>query len=118
MNEDSKRSILQMARGAIQERTDYEMGRILDNIQDANTPATATRELVVTIKLKPDADRKVVGVECVAKSKLAPTNPVVTSLYMAGEDNVVEMVPQVPGQFGLDGTEQEAPPTLKIIKFA
>lgn len=32
-------SILQMARGAIQERTDYEMARILENIVDPNTRA-------------------------------------------------------------------------------
>lgn len=37
MNEDQKRSILQMARGAIQERADYEMSRLLANILDANT---------------------------------------------------------------------------------
>lgn len=48
---------------------------------------------------------------------LAPTNPVVTSLYVADNDNVVEMVPQIPGQFGIDGSEQEAPPALKLIKF-
>ena len=46
------------------------------------------------------------------------TNPVVTSLYVADEDSVVEMVPQIPGQTGMDGNVQEAPPVLKIIKFA
>ena len=49
---------------------------------------------------------------------MAPTNPVVTSLYVADNDNVVEMVPQIPGQFGIDGSEQEAPPALKLIKFS
>lgn len=41
-----------------------------------------------------------------------------TTLYVADEDNVVEMVPQIPGQFGIAGTEQEAPPALKLVKFA
>jgi len=35
---------------------------------------------------------------------------------MADEETVVEMVPQIPGQFGLDGGEQEAAPHLKLIK--
>ena len=93
MDPNIQKSILQMARGAILERADYEMSRLLANILDPNTSATA-------------------------KSTLAATNPVVTSLYVADEDSVVEMVPQIPGQFGFDGMEQEAPPSLKIIKFA
>lgn len=43
MNERTQKSILQMARGAIQERADYEMSRLLDNILDPNTAATAQR---------------------------------------------------------------------------
>ena len=40
MNERSQKSILQMARGAIQERADYEITKILENILDPNTSAT------------------------------------------------------------------------------
>lgn len=118
MTPESQKSILQMARGAILERTDYEMYRILENILDANTSATAKRELTLKLTLKPDDDRQTITVSCTASSKLAPTNPVVTSLYVADEDNVVEMVPQIPGQFGINGGEQEEPSTLKVIKFA
>lgn len=53
MNERTQKSILQMARGAIQERADYEMSRLLDNILDPNTAATAQRTLTITLKLKP-----------------------------------------------------------------
>jgi len=35
-----------------------------------------------------------------------------------GEVQAVEMVPQIPGQTSLDGSEQDAPSALKIIKFA
>lgn len=118
MDPNTQKSILQMARGAIQERADYEMSRLLSNILDANTSPTAKRKLVITLELKPDDDRQTITVSCTAKSTLAPTNPVVTSLYVADEDNVVEMVPTIPGQYGLDGTVQEAPPSLKIIKLA
>lgn len=58
------------------------------------------------------------GVNYTVKSALAPTNAVTTMLYVADEENVVEMVPQIPGQFGIAGTEQEAPPALKLVKFA
>lgn len=118
MTESKKRSILEMARGAFLERVDYVMTDVMANIQDPNTSATAKRKLTITLEFQPDDDRQTVSVKCVAKPTLAPTNPVVTSLYVADEDNVVEMVPQVPGQYAMDGTEQEAPPSLKIIKFS
>lgn len=118
MDPSTQKSILQMARGAIQERADYEMSRLLANILDANTSPTAKRKLTLTLELKPDDDRQTITVSCTAKSTLAPTNPVVTSLYVADGDNVVEMVPQLPGQYGIGGEVQEAPPSLKIIKFA
>jgi hypothetical protein len=58
MNMENQKSILDMAHGAIQERTDYEMSRIIQNILDANTKATAPRTLTVTLKFTPDDDRK------------------------------------------------------------
>lgn len=123
MPNGNAKSILEMARGAIMERVNYEMARVMDNIMDANTKATAKRKLTLTLTFQPDDERATIGVSVVAKTTLAATNPVVTSLYLAGEDGTgevqaVEMVPQIPGQVGMDGAEQEALPTLKIIKFA
>ena len=112
----AKKSILQMARGAIQERADYEITRILENILDPNTSATAARRLTLTLTLKPDDTRQNIAVGVVAKSALAATNPVTTSLYVADDDTVVEMVPQIPGQMDMDEGEQEAAPVLKLIK--
>lgn len=111
-----KKSILQMARGAIQERADYEITKILDNILDPNTSATATRKLTITLTLKPDDTRQNIAVGVVAKSALAATNPVTTSLYVADENTIVEMTPQIPGQMDVSGNEQEAAPMLKLIK--
>ena len=56
MNPEMQKSILQMARGAIMERADYETSRLLANILDPNTSATAKRKL--TLELKPDDNRK------------------------------------------------------------
>ena len=54
MDSGIQKSILQMARGAIQERADYEMSSLLNNILDPNTSATAARKLTITLTLKPD----------------------------------------------------------------
>ena len=108
-----KKSILEMSMGAILERVDYEMGKVMDNILDPNTKATAKRKISVTLELIPSADRRTITVQSTAKC------PVTTSLYITnapstGELMVAEMVPQVPGQLALDGEEQDHP---KILKF-
>lgn len=117
-----KKSILDMAMGAFKERADYEVGKIIDNILDPNTRADKKRSLTVTIDFSPDSERQNLRVSTTVKSKLEPTNPVSTALYITGDENgvptVVEMVPQIPGQIGVDGSEQSEPSVLKFIKNA
>lgn len=121
MNEQfDKKSILEMTMGAILERVDYEMGRVLDNIIDPNTKATAKRKITVNLELIPSSDRKTITVQSTAKSTLVPTEPITTSLFITsqpgtGEMVVAEMTPQVPGQVSMDGNVQEQP---KVLKFA
>ena len=117
------KSILQMARGAFQERVDLEMAKVIDNILDPNTKPTQKRKLTMTIEFSPDDERQNIGVSFVVKSTLVPTVPARTTLWVAGENTdkerqIVEMVPQVPGQISMEGTEQEAPASLKIIKIS
>lgn len=120
--EQITKSILDMSRGAIKERVDYEMAKVIDNILDANTKPDAKRKLVLTLTITPDADRTNLTVETQAKTTLAPTNPVKTALYVAGatgtgEVQVLEMTAQVPGQLGMVEEEQEAPALLNIVNF-
>ena len=56
MNEN-RDSIMRMARGAFEERVDYEMDKVIQNILDPNTKATAKRKITLTIELTPE-DRK------------------------------------------------------------
>lgn len=113
---DNQKSILEMARGAIMERADYEMPGIIENIRDPNTKATAVRKLTLTLTFKPDDTRQNIALGVLVDKKLAATNPITSALYDTGED-VVEMVPQIPGQFGMDGKEQEAPARLRLVNY-
>ena len=115
MDERQEKSILEMGRGAIMERADYEMRAMIRNILDPNTSA---RKLNITLTFKPGDDRQTIVVECVAKSTLASTNAITTMLYVLDEDTVVEMAPQIPGQLAVDAGEQEAPPKLRLIHSA
>jgi len=118
MSQDVRSSLLQMAKGAIQERVDYEVSKVIDNILDANTDPTAKRKVTLTVEMKPDEDRQVVKITATAKSTLAPTVPVGTSLVITSDGNgemmLAEIVPQVPGQVSMEGSVQEAPKILKI----
>ena len=118
MTNDARSSLLQMAKGAIQERVDYEVSRVVDNILDMNTEAKVKRKVVLTIVMVPDDDRQVVKIEASAKSTLAPVTPVGTSLVITADGNgemmLAEIIPQVPGQISMTGEEQEAPKILKI----
>ena len=119
-NNDQRSSIMQMAKGAFNERVDYEMTKVIDNIMDPNTKATAKRKITLTIELTPDDERENIAVSVQAQSKLAATNPVTTSLFITkgsnGQKIVGEMVPQIPGQIRMDGTEQEQPKLLKLMQ--
>jgi hypothetical protein len=111
-------SILEFAGGAILERADYELKRIIDNIRDPNTRADKKRTLTLTIEFLPNFERDNIRVNCTAKSKIEPTSPINTQVYLTenGEDEIVavEAVPQIPGQMDFDGGEQETPKFIVI----
>lgn len=121
MTNDVRSSLLQMAKGAIQERVDYEVSRVVDNILDMNTPADAKRKVVLTLELIPDKERRVVKVNASAKATLAQVTSVGTSLVITSDGNgemmLAEIVPQVPGQVSMDGDEQEVPKILKVAQM-
>ena len=54
----NKKSVLEMAMGAIAEITDYEVERVVANIMDPNTAATAKRKITITLTFAPDDYRQ------------------------------------------------------------
>ena len=86
-----EKSILEMARGAILERADYEMKRILDNISEAKSKLEPTNPIRTSLY---------------------------TAIDNNGEIFIAENTPQVPGQLSIEGDIQEEPVILKIVKGA
>lgn len=117
--EFQKDSILRMAAGAIEERVDYEVSRVIDNILDLNTDPKTKRKITVTLEFMPDAERKHIVIAATAKSTLAPTAAVATAMVITADGNgemvVAEMVPQIPGQLSMSGTEQAQPKILRLV---
>lgn len=117
MDMNSTSSLIDMANGAIKERLDYEMGKVIQNIGDPNTKAAAKRTITVKITLEPDEERQHIEVSATASSTLAPMHPVKTALAVGNEGGhvvAVELTPQIPGQFDVSGEEA---PQRKVLKF-
>lgn len=117
-----RESLLRMAGGAFEERMDREMSRVIENILDPNTKATAKRKITMAFEITPDEERSMFQVNVTAKTTLAALHPVTTTLCMTSDENgeavVAEMVPQIPGQINLEGTEQDNPKLLKLLSNA
>lgn len=118
-----KKSILEMDRGAFLELADYGMSKLLDDIMDPNTQANSPRTLTITMKIVPNEQRTKFGIEYSHKLGFGKMLPLSTTLHAipdheTGEMVVVEAAPQVPGQIGFFGDEQERPVQLRVIKTA
>lgn len=121
MENEERKSIMEMSSGAILELVDKEMSRVIDNILDPNAKADAKRKITITLELTPSADRRNITTKTTAKSTLVPTDAVTTNLVIAGkpltgELAIYEAVAQIPGQMGMDGGEQHGPKILRIPK--
>lgn len=119
MNEN-KKSILEMARGAIMEQVDIETSKVIDNIIDPNTEAKKKRQIVLTVDFMPSADRETVTISATAKSKLLPNNAIQTSLFVGvdrstGEVIATEMSANIAGQISLDSSVEQETPKLKMV---
>lgn len=74
-------SIGTIAGGAISELFDRELERIVENILDLNTEATAIREIDIKVKIKPDENRNFGAVSVVVTSKTGSPKGVGTMFY-------------------------------------
>ena len=115
----SKKKILEMARGALMERADYELTRIVENIMDINTPATKKRKLTVTLDLEPDEDRNMITISASAKSTLVATSPVKSAFWITADENGVpvmqEMLAESPDQTIMSEVEERAQPVIAML---
>lgn len=113
---------MKQRRGAIKERVDTEFSRIIENIFDPNTEAAKKRQLTLKVEFVPNSDRSYVQVKVTAECKLHPFSAIQTALSVGvdgnGEFHAVEMVPNIPGQMALDGTEQPTPNVINISRKA
>lgn len=99
--------ISDLANGGIQEKVDYELKEVIENLLDLNTDPGAKRKITVEITMTTNDKRDVVDMVVQAKSKLAMQNSVSTTVLVGrdmdtGAIQAAELVSLVPGQTFLD----------------
>ncbi|WP_242691043.1 replication terminator protein [Cytobacillus praedii] len=111
------------ADGALSERANVELQKILENIHDPNTDAKKARKLTLTITLSADDKRDVVLTNVVAKSTLAPAKPIESKLIMdmdnKGKITGAELKSGLKGQTYIDVETEEIKDDrgTKIVNF-
>ncbi|MCM1191995.1 MAG: hypothetical protein NC123_18265 [Butyrivibrio sp.] len=97
----------EVAGGALQEKANVAMQKVIDNMQDPNTPWKPKRKITIELSFTQTEDRDDAAVEVSVNTKLAPVSPVVTRMSIGkdlstGEPYVYEYGKQVRGQMSLD----------------
>lgn len=109
MPNQTKINLETFANGALAEKTNMELQKVMDNIYDPNTDATKVRKVTITLTLKADDNREVIATNVDTKCQLAPTKGVSTTMLLGTDTSgkVVgrELASGAPGQtyFGDDG---------------
>lgn len=99
-------NLSEFAEGAVAERFNLELKKVLENISDPNTDPKKARKLTLTIELKADDKRDIAAVSIQAKTTLAPAKKIETKLIMdrdnKGQVIGAELKSGIKGQTYLD----------------
>ena len=102
-------NISELAEGAVQEKIDQEVRKIVANILDVNTAFKPSRKLIIDVEFSSDSTRQVIETNVTVKSKLPPSESV-SALMMAGRDeagyiHAAELKSSAPGQMYFDAND-------------
>lgn len=89
----SKIHLADLAEGAVEERFNQELQRVLANIADPNTDPKKARKVTLTLTLKGDENRDIVLTSIDTKSTVAPAKAIATKIVM-GQDSTGKVVGQ------------------------
>lgn len=79
------------AYGALEEKLQYELKKVKDNIADINTEFSKPREIIIKIKLLPNEERNTILHETSIVTKLAPIKSSVGSLRLANQKGQLDL---------------------------
>lgn len=110
------------ANGAVAERFNIELQKVLENIADPNTDPKKARKLTLTVTVKADENRDIANVSIQTKTNLAPAKEIETKIIMdydtSGKVVGAELQSGAKGQLFIDKEGDIADDTgRKVINF-
>ncbi|ADK81635.1 hypothetical protein [Sediminispirochaeta smaragdinae] len=111
MAEDYKRVTIEtLNKGAVIDLFDEAWQQIMDNIADDNCDAQITREVTVSVKVKPSKDRSSANTICGVKTKLAPIKPTESFVLFSKSGGSMEA-------YTTDPRQQDLPMEENIVQM-
>lgn len=98
------------ADGAVAERFNIELKKVLENLVDPNTDAKKKRKVQLTVTVKGNEKRELAEIEISAKTTLAPANAIETTIIIDRDKNGItgkELKSGIPGQTFFDSETGE-----------
>lgn len=100
----------ELAGGGLAEKVNSAMQKVLENMQDPNTPWKVKRSITVKMAFTQNEDRDDSAVKLSVETKLAPASPLTTRMAIgkdleSGEIFAEEYGPQIRGQMSLGDYE-------------
>ena len=106
--------------GALNERFNAEMNRVMENVFDPNTNPRQKRQIVITINVTPNERRDAADFSFDVRSKIAAPIAMSQTVFLTMSDDgtvtATEMTDQIPGQVGMDGEIAPMPTVLEFSK--
>jgi len=93
--------------GIIKEKFDFELRKVLKNIQDPNSEAKKIREISIKIKILPSRTRAIGAVEISSSCKLISSKPSHTEIAFQNDNGRLRAYESNFDQPGLPGIESE-----------
>ena len=109
----------EIADGALQEKLNAAMRKVLENMQDPNTPYKVKRGITVKLGFTQTESRNDAVVDVSVETKLAPASPIQTMMSIGkdlrnGEVYAEEYGKQVKGQMSLDLGQQASGAMVEV----
>lgn len=101
-------NLQELAGGAVAEKIDMELQKVLENIADPNTDPRKSRKLQVTLTFKADDNRDIANLSTVVKATTVPAKPTESKVILDIDENGMitgaELKSSAKGQCYIDET--------------
>lgn len=112
------KSLDQLMDGALVERFNQELSKLMENVFDMRTDPNKRRRISLIFDFKPNERRDAAEMSADVKIVTAPPTPLTQTVLMSISDDghvrITERTDQIPGQINFEGNEAPMP---KMIEF-